>query len=400
MRDLLILIAFGLYLSAPAIAGLLGVRAAAFENRRPTPWPEGTPSSWLDAEAYAERAGWLRDALPLRDRAIALDSTIDYRLLGDSPSDEVLIGRDGELFATASLRRPCDEGADEQQQVAVLRALSALVRRSGGQAWVVLSPNKASIHPDRLGAVGERMSACSAERRKTLRRLLADAPDLQVIDLWTRLEAERDAGTELYPRLGRHWNGWAGVLQAEAIIEALAPGLWEPDRVQPLDGHAGVAELPARYMNLSIEAPDQKLRVNRPGLELTHEVERLAPSSHHPVNRFEVESVSTRVIAGRTVIVYDSFLLRSIQPLSVYFESLELIHWSELRAFPTAAGPKLAAADRVVFQLVEDRRSEELGEGTPLVLEGLRRSMPRSDDSAARPRPARRDASRSVEPTG
>jgi hypothetical protein len=165
--------------------------------------------------------------------------------------------------------------------------------------------------------------------------------------------------------------------QARSLIEAIQPGLWEPDSVVPQPTGYVLTELPRRFMNLEILQPEESFRIERSGVELRYAQTEITPEASRRIGTVEATSKGAALVPGRTVIVEDSFMLRSRPFLSPYFERVDYLHRHELGTHQKEAAAFLRGADRVVFQLVEDSRARILGGPKKRLLRELDREMRR-----------------------
>lgn len=364
MNRWLISVLFIAYIGGPAIAGVLGVQSEVFENRRAAERPDWSAAQLVDAEAWAGLSDWLRDGIPLRSQAVSIDAWVDLYVFGDSPSGAVLMGPAGDLFLKGSLVWPCAPAARTDRVMAALDELADGLAARGTPLYVALSPNKASLQADRLPEIGRRMDRCGSTRRAALRARLSKSEAFTWVDLWSVFEAEAANDDPLFPKQGRHWSPRAGLLQARAIVQAIDEAVWSEAAVVRRDELlVEPAELPLRFMHLELGVAQSDWTVERSGLVVHHERRRLGPGTFRKVDVYRVDEGELPVVPGRTVIVYDSFMDRSRDVLSLYFESVEFVHWGDVALLPDQAAARLAEADRVVLQLVEDKRGERLAEG-------------------------------------
>lgn len=361
MRHAIVCALFILLISVPAVSALLGARSESFENRPLAPLPRWSAQSWLDADAYGKLSDWLSDALPLRSPAIAFDAWLDFVVFGDSPNANVLVGRDGELFLRDELVAPCTPAAAADAVLARVGAFARLLTARGVDVYLMISPDKASLYPDRLPAYAQAMNRCVSENRRELRRRLAEPTRFTNVDLWTPLEREVEAGHRVFPKLGRHWDQRSAMVQARVLVETIQPGLWQERFVVPDGSIERPAELPARFMNLDLPQRVERFRVERPGVEVRADRFRVPEATDVPVEHYTATSRNLPLIPGRTLVVQDSFMMKSAQAVADYAEDVRFVHWSVLRRNPEATAEFFAAADRVILQLVEDRRGVVLG---------------------------------------
>lgn len=353
MRDLFIVYVSALFMLAPLLAGIQGQRAREIENRAATPLPPWTLASWLDARAYEEVGDWLRDNLPLRSEAITANAWISFSVLGDAPPS-LLVGRNGELFLTENLLRPCAPAHRPEEIVRALAQASAALQRRGIPAWVVVSPSKASVLPERLPAIGSQLNVCAASAKKEMRRRLEGETAFSLVPLWPVFESAAAAGRPLFPTQGRHWNGYAGLLQTRALVEALAPGLWSDDAFRVARSVTSEAELPRLMMNLGTVQREDVYESARPGVSSQTTTQRLTMSENDDVVQLTSSSSTEALIPGSTIVVHDSFMLESRGSFGLFTERVDYVHWLGLASNAERLASLFAGADRVVFQLVDD----------------------------------------------
>ena len=361
MRHGLVCAAFLLLVGVPTLSGLLGVRVESFENRRLASLPPWTAGSWLDADAYAALAAWLEDRLPLRSQAIAFDTWLDYVVFGDSPSAKLLIGREGELFLRDEVVAPCEPDAATEPVLTRVDAFTKLLAARGVEVYLMISPDKASLYGDRLPAFAGVLNVCVAERRRELRRRLGEPAGFTAVDLWTALEREIERGHRVFPKLERHWDDRSAMVQARVLVDAIRPGLWDDRFVLAAGVIERPAELPERFMNLDFPQRVPRYRVDRPGVEVRVDAFRLTKAPDLPVEHYTATSRRLPLIPGRTLVMHDSFMQKSAPAFAAYAESVHFMHWSVLRRHPKAAARFFSEADRVVLQVVEDRRGVVFG---------------------------------------
>jgi hypothetical protein len=164
------------------------------------------------------------------------------------------------------------------------------------------------------------------------------------------------------------------MLQSRGLIKAIRPGLWDPRAVRWEGTVEHPAELPERFMNLVIVQQEDSYGLKRPGIKTRFSRESIAGHGNElpPISVVSARSSGPALIPGRTVIVHDSFLLRSVPLLNPYFEHIQYLDWEELESHPTQAAGLLRGADRVVIQLIEDHRAARLGPREMGLLTALR----------------------------
>ncbi len=167
---------------------------------------------------------YFRDNFGWRDRVIRWHHLFKYRALGESPVNDVIVGRDGWLFYS----NPSD-GLDIRNFSGHWPHDAAVVdgwlsgqegrrqqyARLGARYLIALAPDKQSLYPEFVPfRYGPQAPGVMGE-------LLARAPsypDLPVLDLRPAL---RQAGGELYYKGDTHWNARGAFTAASVIVERL-----------------------------------------------------------------------------------------------------------------------------------------------------------------------------------
>jgi len=374
------------FLTAPAIAAVFGIEVREFENRTLAAPPSWRESDWLDAETYRVLTAFLRDRVPLRKQATKLDSWIDYRVLGDSPTQAVAIGEDGELFYRRAIVHACGPITEPGPNAHAIRRLSDALIDRGIEVFVVISPTKTWLAADRLPRSLSHYADCLATRHRVLREELSKPASFELVELWDAFAGVDASGTEIFPKRGYHWRDTGELLQCQLVIEAIRPGLWEEDAVESLGILEKPSELPRRFMNLELLESSPAFRLQRPGVETDFQLIKLPPPALHHVAVLTSTSMTRPLLPGTTVVLHDSFMAVWFgKPwLAAYGEKTVYIHWDDVFTHLETASELLIDADRVVLQLAEDLRGAALHPGKIEALRvGLRAARARK---RARPR--------------
>ncbi len=257
----------------------------------------------------------------------------------DGPRPEVLEGLDGWLFfardvdpdcrGLASFRPPDDVTGDP----AVLR-------------YMVNEP-KSAFHPEQL-APEQRPAACVDATRRSLRA--SRATDASAIDVDLALRAARDAGTTVFFEAGSHWSPAGRIVAAEALIEALEPGRWDPNSVVD-------ADLPELHdLRTLLRGPEDPAVVRGPTVargQVTVVEQQTATLAGETFITFQrSRSGPDGTIDGVTYVVGDSQLAHLLPEIESYFEELVFINWFLVEHGDPPTVPELDP-DRLIVQSVE-----------------------------------------------
>ncbi len=202
----------------PVPVGPLGGRAA-----QPVPPPELTLAAWFDGRLQGQAAVWANVSFGFRSWLVRLNDELAFRLFGRVKADSLLVGRDGYLYATASV--DAFEGRDFAGEEVLAARLGSLVRLQaalqarGRTLLVVLVPGKARTLPQHLPPARSRPGL-----RTNRAWLTARAPQagLNLLDLEPRFQQwSREAPWPLYGPHGFHWTVYAAHLAGDAVAREI-----------------------------------------------------------------------------------------------------------------------------------------------------------------------------------
>jgi alginate O-acetyltransferase complex protein AlgJ len=215
----------------PFVVGLLsdGSRAVSTaENRRLATAP-ALPTSLAELRTIPARAEtYFDDRLGLRDSLIRAHAWLHVAGLGISPSDKLIVGKQGWFFfnhpnAVAQHQGSAEFSREQLEAWKVeLTARRDWLAQRGIAYLFVLAPNKHAIYPefmpDRI-ARGE-----GADPHTRLAAFLAAESDLNVVDLKPAL-LDRKQTERVYHKTDTHWNDRGAYLAYREIIAAAAQSL-------------------------------------------------------------------------------------------------------------------------------------------------------------------------------
>jgi alginate O-acetyltransferase complex protein AlgJ len=195
------------------------------------------PATWTDARAFPKKfATYYGDHFGLRPSLIRLHALATYRLAGASPTDKVILGKEGWLYyaddysledyRSATPFRP----EELERWQTILQERHDWLARRGTKLVTVLACDKYVIYPEYLPDGLRR--ANQPYRVDVLADYLRQHTQLNVVALHDPLIAAKNAA-RLYHRTDTHWNdrgayiGYREILQA-AGIEPLPPTAFTP----------------------------------------------------------------------------------------------------------------------------------------------------------------------------
>ena len=359
----LFLLLCALILGTPLALFAAGVREQGFEARRLAPMPEAFIGGFRAPALPGERMdAYLRDHLPFRYALTRLYNGTRFRLLGESPVADVVVGNDGWLFLSEVLVDRALHPKGKPARVAPVydaAARAAAAREIG--FGIFLSPNKASMYPEQLPARWQQRREAKIVPWQRQLEQLADRR-AYLPNLWRRLRAERDAGLPREPsgdarideRLAtlfrprdRHWHWETGRIQAEEILHTL--GLRVDREAWPRLGPYVLqnSELASRFLLFELPEPYASLE-GRPALQ--SQVRRESGVV------LEVHLNEQAVNPERVLVIHDSFIEKSLPFLQASIRELVLVHWIAWRKAPGMVEPWIDRVDAIALQSVADHR--------------------------------------------
>ncbi len=250
--DALVVVVFLAALAAPTVDTFVrddAARSPKREMRETAPLPD-LPQEFTTLSTFPSAfEAHFDDTFGLRDQLLRLHSRLRYYAFGESPTDRILVGRDGWLFwngdrsgevfrGVAPLTT--DELAGWQY---MLEARTRLLAKLGCDYVWVIAPNKETIYPEHMP---QSLRPIGPTRLDQFSAWMKQHSQVDVLDLRSAMLAEKRRDTGPYDAVnspfGTHWTGRGSLVAAREIVDHLAvrhPGaaLLDPDQVemQPVD---------------------------------------------------------------------------------------------------------------------------------------------------------------------
>ena len=197
------------------------------EQRFPTPTPE-VPRTLEEWAAFPGRTDmWYSERFGLRNDLVHAFHWSKVEVFDESPTTNLVIGRDDWLFSDVFSALDCLRGALPMTQEELTAWRESLVAK---RAWLagkgidyvlVIVPGKGTVYPEQLP---EGYDIVGPSRREQLLEELALAPEVHVIDLLPRFLADKadDAPDDhLYYPLGLHWTARGALAGYQEVMSRL-----------------------------------------------------------------------------------------------------------------------------------------------------------------------------------
>ncbi|CAN5313809.1 hypothetical protein BH20ACT8_BH20ACT8_17500 [soil metagenome] len=385
---LLVAVAFATVLFVPGVLWLTGFQGEEIENRDLTQAPAfDSPADVFDTDTYEQASAYVVDQLPLRSALVEANAKLNLEVFDESPNPAVTLGADGWLFLTEALDNVCEPVVPPDEVAARMNRLAGIVAGSGRELVLTIAPDKNAIYPEHLGkgersepeggdqgGEGERSEpgggdqwgegdaaekgACADETRSELRERLDAVTPPGYVDAYAAMEGIADAADRpvYYPH-DTHWTTRGLASFVEQIVEALQPGLWDPEaltiREEPHTGDL------TRLLGMPSELETQRTFVDRPGVATPglEGDERLRPPSTGEIVTQAPEG--TPRLPGRTLVIFDSFFDNAIGMLAPYTTELTFVRWGQFDE--TRFAELVRDHDVIVIESAERNAYEKYG---------------------------------------
>ncbi|MFT7610811.1 MAG: hypothetical protein ACI9MX_003898 [Candidatus Aldehydirespiratoraceae bacterium] len=325
-------------LLTPGVFGLIGVHPNRVQSGAQTSAPTFQADRLLQRSYYGEVDAYVRSETPVRGLGLWSRSLIDYELFGDSWQPFVAAGANDFLFFRFQVDLPC--GALAAINPPTLP--EALDSDPDSRVFVVLNSGKHAFYGDLLKA-HDQPEPCVVDERAAARQRMSEATF--AIDVDAALESAA-AAEEVFFRHDTHWSPTGRMVAAETLIDAIAPGLWDPGAVIEDE----IPELAAlgRFLGRT-EGVVSGPTVSRPAIDLTTMNQQTTADGLIQSQR--TRATGAPVISGRTLLIGDSQMAYLVPEIESYFEDLEFFLWDSLAT--TSSLPSAEGVDRVIVQSVE-----------------------------------------------
>ena len=317
------------FLFLPPLAGLLGLVEPPQLNEKRVraflPAVNWTPEALLKFPKQFE--AYYNDHFGFRASLIRGFNYLKVFWLHSSPTDSVLIGKDGWLFywdryERDSYRRlnPFSPKA-ELLWKGQLRVMKDWLDSRGSKLLVIIAPNKGTIYPEYMPSNIYRVAGPSNQDR-----LLAMAADagVAVIDIRPELQqAKKDK--KLFFQADHHWNDAAAYIAYRKLMKALIPHF---PKIKPiLEGDLSIRQKPdTAWKDLAV-----MLGLPQYFPEGEERYDFQIPRKHHPPFFENLHSLANDITLNtgrkdlpKAVLFRDSFGLALIPFLAQHFNTLAI----------------------------------------------------------------------------
>lgn len=338
---------------APPLSILLPVRAAEIENRRLLA-PDFSFDNILSPDPYQQALTYVMAANPVRTWLIYIGTGVDYYLFGESPNpNAVLLGTNGWLYSRESIDSLCSPIAVTD----AVRSLEEFVEELRGRGTVVIftiAPAKFGVHPENLTEVQEQLVQCAGESIEVLRKAVTEERSPGYVDGRALFETMKGEGSIPYFRTDTHFNHAASVRLIEAMVEEIAPGIWDEGAVRSLGPSSFVGNL-MTLVGLRETEQFEEVIVDR-GLPRTpaEQLHDRFSDTQTATERFVVRGTAPEpLIEGESLVLKDSFMDIPAPSLAQYFRDLTFTDWrsEESVAYFLERAP---SADIVIVETSEE----------------------------------------------
>jgi hypothetical protein len=314
--------------AAPAISYASGNRHIPSLNRVLTDAP-GFQDGW---EIVKVAGNAVTDRLPLRDKAIDIDSYIDRNVFKEEPAfggaatPQVLEGSDGFLFLKDAFDAACNPHGTPTSVSANLERFADIIQRSGRKIVITVAPDKSSVLTDKLPS-DHPQSECHRLHQDQIWKSLKEADIPGYIDL---RETFRDAVVEtrqpLFLRQDSHWSSDGSLVALKQVVEKFKNGVWRDSDIAYNGEIDYTGDLEAMRGGTKVDQ-SPFFSINRPTIKVVQEqYDEAYPPGYRRLS--EMSGPDGSLIEGNTLMLFDSFGMAAIEQVVPYFKKLETMNFN------------------------------------------------------------------------
>ncbi len=321
----ILIVLFIVAMTIPGVGTVLGLGRGIglAENRELAPFPT-VQMNWASIREFPDRfTRYFNDNFAFRQRLVLWQATFRLAVLGVSPTEAVIKGRDGWLFyaGDGAMDNYATERLFSNDELEIwrqtLQDTHDRLEEIGVTYLFVVSPDKHLVYPEFMPKT---IRPAAASRIDQLLEYLATYSTVKVLDLRPAL-IDAKLRERVYHQTDTHWNDHGAFVAYEQIMAALGsslPGFVPASRSMFEPRHLESAGLDlAGMMGLTGVLREEELVLAPKHPLVAHVVEPYEPSS-----RFMDARVVTEVpdlLAPRAVVFRDSFGSALIPFLSEHF---------------------------------------------------------------------------------
>lgn len=350
MRQLPGLVAALAFVFAPVGVAVLGVEAEPVENR-PLADKPSLGSGW---KVFDEASAYVTDHLPIRSAAVEAHGTavrsifrqpveVSSVVVDGMAFPRVVQGDDGWLFYGGDFLNTCTPKESVKATVDRLERVAELLRDSGREVAVVVAPDKSSVADDQLPDryIGR---VCSTERKAAFwEEYSRRGGDL--LDIRDGLERVMVEEGTAYLKSDSHWTPRGGFVFARTVVTHLDRSAWREQDLAESGTFRKTGDLGSVLLEERTDAVPNVVRArgwSKPAWQKT---------GRYDVRYRQPGAAEASLVAGRTVLVGDSFVFTSREQWLPWFADVSTRH--RLQSSRAAVLDAVLASDNVVIEAVE-----------------------------------------------
>ncbi len=221
--NIIFIVLFFGFCAVPLIGMLLGHKNVNAEKRALAAAPAVFTKDGFNAGFTREFDDYFTDNFAFRTNLVTMYAGLNAALLGESVSDQVIIGKDGWLFFEPTLNDYMKINTLSRNDIYRLAKTLEIQSRWLGERGIpfifTAAPNKASIYgqhmPDRFKPLGETGNV------EMLYAALKDFTNVEVVCCTPAIDEPRGGGAQLYHKLDTHWNNTGALLAYKELLGSI-----------------------------------------------------------------------------------------------------------------------------------------------------------------------------------
>lgn len=206
-----LMILFGAVILSPLFWKITGWNISLSGVSESVDGSEATTQNIWSGEFFSDADSYLKSNLPGRNLMIKVRNQILFSVFDKSPNDNILKGKDGELFESNYLNEymqipgaASDEYLEEMSEK--ILQLRSLLEKKNIKLLLFLTPNKVRYYaediPHEWKISGDRKEICNHDR---LVKVLKDK-EINYFDSIPLVEKYEEEGDAVFYKTGTHWS--------------------------------------------------------------------------------------------------------------------------------------------------------------------------------------------------
>ncbi len=357
MRQRIITVFFLILILGTFIGWLFGVESVTRENRKMAEAPTVSVRNLIDSKFYSQLNDFFNDHSPWRGRLIKTKNWIDYSVFNTSPSDKVVLGKDGWLYYASTMKDYFKDSCDDRFKVRVLArklySLERIIESLGKKFIFVIAPNKSTIYPEHV-EFKRPANSCGKSFYDILLEAFKEYPIkgfVRLDDLLIKAKQE----SPVYHVRDTHWNATGATIVSEAILKKISPDKWKsyyPDI--EFENSSRNSDLSNTLDMLFVDLREEVVAIKNIAYVSTIIEEQREPLQNRQLRPgYSAEPLPGRRLLPKTLIYRDSFMREPLKIIKGSFKRIDALWSSSILISKKVDYEDFMTSKIIIFEVAE-----------------------------------------------